>query len=338
MDQAEQEVATTAVVLPESVWQARETAHRTRVAAWTDPHLRRRADNEAHPVMDFLFTYYSHRPARLLRWHPGAGVVLAGAAARERLAWRGYCETPEGVALDPAEFTDGRRRTAEFVRALLAATAGREPRLACFGLHEWAMVYRLEPEQVRHSARRLRLGPAGTDEVVETQHIRCSHFDAYRFFTPDAVPLNTLRPTRDEQVANEQPGCLHAGMDLYKWAYKLDPFVPSELIADCFALAAEIREMDMRASPYDLAELGYPPIAIETPAGRAEYAGMQAEFARRGAPLRRRLIDVCDALLAWAGPTAQAPAATAPSPTAPALAPPVPSPAAPAPAPQAPTA
>ena len=127
---------------------------------------------------------------------------------------------------------------------------------------------------MRHSARRLRLGSAGTDEVVETQSIRCSHYDAYRFFTPDAVPLNTLRPTRDEQVANEQPGCLHAGMDLYKWAYKLDPFVPSELIADCFALAAEIREMDMRASPYDLAELGYAPIAIETPAGRAEYAAV----------------------------------------------------------------
>jgi hypothetical protein len=302
VDQAEQHLATT--VLPEPVWQAREAAHRARVAAWTDPHLRRRAANEAHPVMDFLFTYYSHRPARLLRWHPGAGVVLAGEAARERLAWRGYRRTADGVALDPAEFTDARRRTAEFVRALLTATAGREPRLSCFGLHEWAMVYRLEPEQVRHSARRLRLGSAGTDEVVETQRIRCSHYDAYRFFTPEAAPLNTLNPTRDAQVANEQPGCLHAGMDLYKWAYKLDPFVPSELIADCFALAAEIRETDMRASPYDLAELGYAPIAVETPAGRAEYAALQAEFARRGAPLRRRLIDVCDALLAWTAPAA----------------------------------
>ena len=311
VEQAEGDVVTapTPVVLPEPVWRAREGAHQTRVAAWTEPHLRRRADNEAHPVMDFLFTYYSHRPARLLRWHPGPGVALAGGAARERLAWRGYVETADGVALDPAEFTGARRRTAEFVRALLSATAGREPRLACFGLHEWAMVYRLAPEQVRHSARRLRLGSAGTDQVVESQNIRCSHYDAYRFFTPDAVPLNTLRPTRDAQLANEQPGCLHAGMDLYKWAYKLDPFVPSELIADCFALAAEIREMDMRASPYDLAELGYAPIPIETPAGRAEYAAMQAGFARRGAPLRRALIEVCDRLLAWSAPREDAPAA-----------------------------
>nr|WP_228563874.1 3-methyladenine DNA glycosylase [Catenulispora rubra] len=317
VDQAEQHI--TPLVLPENVWRAREAEHHTRVAAWTEPHLRRRADNEAHPVMDFLFTYYSHRPARLLRWHPGIGVTLSGDAARERLSWRGYTETPDGVTLDPAEFTEARRRTAEFIRALLAATAGREPRLACFGLHEWAMVYRLEPEQVRHSARRLRLGSAGTDEVVETQNIRCSHYDAYRFFTPEAEPLNTLRPTREHQIANEQPGCLHAGMDIYKWAYKLDPFVPSELIADSFALAAEIREMDMRASPYDLTELGHPPITIETPAGRAEYAAMQADFARRGAPLRHRLIEVCDALLAWPAPAEAA--ASAASPASPASAP-----------------
>ena len=34
-----------------------------------------------HPVHDFLFTYYSQRPAQLRRWHPGYGVALAGAAS-----------------------------------------------------------------------------------------------------------------------------------------------------------------------------------------------------------------------------------------------------------------
>ena len=28
---------------------------------------------------DFLFTYYSQRPAALRRWHPGFGVVLEDA-------------------------------------------------------------------------------------------------------------------------------------------------------------------------------------------------------------------------------------------------------------------
>jgi hypothetical protein len=90
----------------------------------------------------------------------------------------------------------------------------------------------------------------------------------------------------------EQPGCLHATMDLYKWAYKLAPATPSELLADCFALAADVRELDMRASPYDLSGWGYSPVPIETPAGRAEYAKAQAGFAERAAPLRARLLDL----------------------------------------------
>ena len=86
-------------------------------------------------------------------------------------------------------------------------------------------------------------------------------------------------------------------MDLYKWAYKLSPATPAELLADCFELAVDVRELDMRASPYDLAGLGYPPVAIETTAGRTEYARAQAAFARRAAPLRDRLIELAASLL-----------------------------------------
>ena len=54
----------------------------------------------------------------------------------------------------------------------------------------------------------------------------------------------------------------------------------------------------MRASPYDLAGLGYPPVPIETPAGRAEYARAQAGFAGRGgATARPARIELCDTLL-----------------------------------------
>jgi len=41
---------------------------------------------------------------------------------------------------------------------LMRATAARTPHFGCFGMHEWAMVYRLRPEQVRHAAWPLRLG------------------------------------------------------------------------------------------------------------------------------------------------------------------------------------
>ena len=155
------------------------------------------------------------------------------------------------------------------------------------------MVYR--DEGTRHPIP-LRLGQAGTDAVVEAHPIRCSHFDAFRFFTPAAVAHNRLQPTRETQPELEQPGCLHAGMDLYKWAYKLSPATPGELVADCFELAVEIRELDMRASPYDLRAHGYEPVAIETPEGKVAYAAAQRGFAERGAELRTRLLDVCDGL------------------------------------------
>jgi hypothetical protein len=134
--------------------------------------------------------------------------------------------------------------------------------------------------------------------VVESHRISCSHFDAFRFFTESARPLNTLQPRSDDRPDFEQPGCLHAGMDLYKHAFRLTPLVPSELVADCFTLAWEIRELDMRASPYDLADLGYQPVRIETPEGKAEYAAAQRGFAEQAAPLRLRLIEECDRLLA----------------------------------------
>jgi hypothetical protein len=190
------------------------------------------------------------------------------------------------------------------VHRLLTATAARPAQLGCFGMHEWAMVYRLDPTEVRHAAWPLRLGAAGTDEVVESHRIACSHFDAFRFFTAEARPRNTLQPGRDDRAAFEQPGCLHAGMDLYKHAFRLSPMVCSDLVADCFELARDIRVLDMRASPYDLSELGYAPVPVETAQGKQEYVAAQRAFAERGAPLRSRLVDEIERLLAVSGPGA----------------------------------
>ena len=81
-------------------------------------------------------------------------------------------------------------------------------------------------------------------------------------------------------------------MDVYKWAYKLSPLVPGELVVDAFELAREIRALDMRASPYDLSALGYDPLPIETAAGKAEYTAAQRALATRAAALRRRLVDI----------------------------------------------
>ncbi|GAB2750261.1 hypothetical protein GCM10027174_26110 [Salinifilum aidingensis] len=284
-------------VLSESEWRARQRAHAERVEQWTRPHRERQRRGEKHPIWDFLWTYYSYRPSRLERWQPGVGVALAGGT--EFLERSGFTELPEGVAVDPAALTAKRRETVEFVHGLLSATAARPARLGCFGLHEWAMLYRTRPGDERHAEWPLRLGHTGTDEVVESMRITCTHFDAFRFFTEQARPRNEFQLSRADQVRSEQPGCLHGNMDLFKWCYKLDPFVPAELTADCFDLAMRVRELDMRASPYDFRELGFAPVPIETAQGRAEYAHRQRAFAEEADGLRQRIIAACEEIRTW---------------------------------------
>jgi len=286
-------------VLAESTWRARQAAHERRVRAWTDPHQARAAGGEKHPVYDFLFTYYAFRPAWLRRWHPGPDVALAGEAARDFLRWPEYRATPGGVVtIDAGALPAHRREFVTWLRGMLGAMQTRPAFFGCYGLHEWAMVYRQTPAEVRHNAWPLRFAPDELARIVEAAPITCTHFDAFRFFTAPARPLNKLEPTRADTAQLEQRGCLHANMDLYKWAFKLVPFTPAELIADSFELARDIREVDMRASPYDLRDLGFAPIAIETPAGRADYEHHQRAFAARGEPLRARLVALCDRLLA----------------------------------------
>ncbi len=284
-------------VLDERVWRARAEAHAARVDALVADHVARRRDGVPHPVHDFLFTYYSHRPSQLRRWHPGYAVGLA--AGEEYGSLKGY-EVVDGVARVGESMLAERRDLVAGIHALLSATASRPANTGCFGMHEWAMVYR--SDEPRH-AHPLRLGREGTDAVVEAHRITCSHFDAYRFFTSAARDRNTLRPSSHDRPAFEQPGCLHAGMDLYKHAFRLSPLVPSELVADCFALARDIRVLDMRAAPYDLRDLGFEPVAVETAEGKRAYAAAQAGFAQRGAPLRARLVDACERLLTRSGET-----------------------------------
>ncbi|MBG6237773.1 hypothetical protein IWX78_000716 [Mycetocola sp. CAN_C7] len=274
--------------LPRAEWQARDDAHRQRADDLTADWRVRVQRGEKHPIEDFLFTYYPLKPGLLRRWHPGAGLELTDAASLDRATWRWYRTEGTGVTVDAAALLEARGSTVDFIEKLLSRTAARVSQFGCFGLHEWAMVYR--QGEHRHPVP-LRLGQAATDEVVESHHIGCSHFDAFRFFTPDAVPRNRLRPTREGVAELEQPGCLHAGMDVYKWAIKLGPLVPGEVLLDAFALARDIRWLDMRASPYDMAPWGAEPVAIETPEGKAEYVRQQRAFADRSNALRARVVE-----------------------------------------------
>lgn len=287
----------TAGTLHHIEWTRLAHEHAERADRLTAGHRARRAAGERHAIEDFLFDCYGTRPATFRRWHPGVGAGLEpgphGPAEHHTRRW--YSSDPHGVVrLDVGRFLADRGDAVHFIHRLLTATASRPAFVGCFGLHEWAMVY---GQRDRRHPLPLRLGQAATDAVVEAHRIRCTHADAFRFFTPPAVPLNRVQPTRATQTDLEQPGCLHAGMDCHKWAMKLGPAVPGDLALDCFELARDIRLLDMQASPYDLSDYGEPPVPIETPEGKAAYVERQRAHADRASRLRARLIDVCDVLL-----------------------------------------
>ncbi len=280
------------MILAPPQWRAALEQHRRRLEPWAGRRRRRASRGLKHPVEDFLFTYYRLSPAKLLAWHPGAGVALEPAPdLPAHLARPPYQAGPAGWRLEAEWMPPPARRQLGFIDRLLAATAGRRPRFACHGLHEWAMVDGLDPADVRHQGVPLRLPPRQLSEFLRSQRVECTHYDAFRFFTPSARPLNRCQPCLETRLELEQPGCVHANMDLYKWCYKLSPWIGGELLADAFELAVAARDLDMRASPYDLRAHGIEPIPIETEAGRRQYADSQQQIANQAQPIRLRLLE-----------------------------------------------
>ncbi len=280
------------VVLPVRVWKEREARHKQRVSTHAEEFVKRRAHGETHPVWDFLFTYYSFSPNKLTTWVPG---VLDSPSSILN-PQPSVIDSPETIPWEAPPLTERFRKEAAWIAQLCTNIIDKPARLACYGFHEWAMVYRQSAEKVRHSGYTLRLSPEELAAFIESQSLCCTHFDAFRFFTPEARPLNALNPSFETRQEMEQPGCLHANMDLYKWAYKLWPWIGSDLLADAFEVALFGRELDMRASPYDLADLGFEPIAIETAEGRLQYVAAQRELAARSEPVRKALQEAATRL------------------------------------------
>ena len=190
-----------------------------------------------------------------------------------------------------------RRPAARRPRGCCAATASRPPSYGCFGLHEWAMVYRLAadagaPRAAAAAARqrRHRRGRRGAP-------LRCTHVDAYRFFTPRRRRATRSRPTRDEPAArSSSPAACTPGMDLYRWAAAVRP-----------VRAGRAGRRLLRARPRDPrrrhAGLAVRPGRARLPAdprsrpprGGPSTCATSATFAEPGAVLRQRLVAALDA-------------------------------------------
>jgi len=290
-------------VVPEEIWTAWARRHRATVDALTTDHLERRRRGEPHPVVDFLFTYYRTSVGTAGRWHPGPGLLLEGAHRTERRTWRHYrhaqVDGRAGLVVDADSVLSRGGARLERNRRIAEATLSRPGATGCFGLHEWAMLYGTRGREIRHGAVPLRLSHERIDEVVRASTLRCTHFDAFRFFTEPAVPLNAHRLTRDDQPHREQPACLHAGMDVYAWVAAMEAGAPGELLVDALTAAFDAREIDMRSSPYDLSRWGLEPIPIETAAGRATFVAFQRRWIARSSALRRRYLAAAARVDAW---------------------------------------
>lgn len=281
-------------------WQAISDSHLAEARVFTDGPRFRRDRGEAHPVEDFLFRYYPFPIALLELWQPGVGFSLRFhdiEALPARFLGKRY-RTDGGVCeLDVGSISEKERERLSWIHSLLTATQGHAPNFACHGLHEWAMVYRAE--EIRHSSLApLRLTQGEIDSLVESRPIACTHHDAFRFFSKQALPLNRIQPSLDTRHENEQPGCVHANMDLYKWAAKSMPWIGSDLLLETFRLAVRLRDLDMRASPYDLSAWGVVPVKIETTEGRREYETEQRKLAEDARGLREKLIGSLARVLA----------------------------------------
>jgi hypothetical protein len=282
-------------------WQAISERHLAEARVFTDGPRFRRDRGEEHPVEDFLFRYYPYPIALLELWQPDIGVSLRFheiEALPPRFRGKRYRMEGGVCALDPRSISEKEKQRLTWIQSLLKATQDHTPNFACHGLHEWAMVYRAE--EIRHSSLApLRLPQAEIDALIESRPIVCTHHDAFRFFSKQALPLNRIQPTLDTRHENEQPGCVHANMDLYKWAAKSMPWIGSELLLETFRLAVLLRDLDMRASPYDLSEWNVEPVKIETPEGRREYETQQRQLAEKARALREKLItSLCHVLAA----------------------------------------
>lgn len=289
------QISRTYEILPKKEWVHLLSTHHLEVSNLIDDYLVIRSRGLKQPVMDFLFEYYSFRPSWLKKWSPGFNAALEYDTPDELPKIKAL-NVNDGLAyLDTSLLSKKKINSLRWILNLLKDTKDKRPSFGCFGMHEWAMVYK--SKEIRHNQIPLRMASKDLEKFVESRPLVCTHFDAFRFFSSEAIPLNKNQLSRESLNKMEQPGCIHSNMDLYKWAFKGFPWISSNLLFAAFKLAYKAREIDMKASPYCLLDFGYEPIKIETEEGRIEYYEAQKSIYQKSIPIREQLINNLEKLI-----------------------------------------
>jgi hypothetical protein len=105
-------------------------------------------------------------------------------------------------------------------------------------------------------------------------------------------------------------------MDLFKIAWRLQPFISPTILAEALTAALQARTLDVEASPYDVSDYvgldwnkdenktGMPlgtvrlgAVKIESEEGRKEYQRRQLQVMKRGEVVRAKLLRAYDHFL-----------------------------------------
>jgi hypothetical protein len=203
-----------------------------------------------HPIYNFIFIYFFFNQKILFQYSPGMNVEIEMESDIEQLASLNL--VPELQPIDPHSSHyfhisfQQKKITKKFLQrtlTLLKSVESKLPSFWCFGLHEWAMLYHSsqlpsstpKPSSSLFQSLPLRVTAQQIESLINpssssTQpsplpRLRCTHFDAIRFFTPSSLPLNAITPTPTRKTVHQfdQPGCVHVNMDLFKYGICLLP-------------------------------------------------------------------------------------------------------------------
>ena len=264
-----------------------------------------------HPIYNFIHKYYSYSLKQISFYSPGMNILLEEVHTKNDI---NHILSPDffnsidsnkslcnGMyEIERNNLSNKKRKKFERSRDILLRTSIAPPHFSCFGLHEWAMLAKGDGKENKHQTLPLRVPQNVIDKMVQSKGaLRCTHFDAFRFFHPDVTALNDVQLSRSNQLDTEQPGCVHATMDLFKYAYELYPLISADTLRDCLQVSLDARHIDMRASPYDCSTVEGvgDPIKIETAVGRKQYASEQEVLYKKSAPIRLELLRAYEAVL-----------------------------------------
>jgi len=278
-----------------------------RLARWSPAPAWILGDSDRMETLEELEAASSNKPSiSSADFVSRGGILLEGATIDDvgsNLHLRGAMPYSGGVLYSPFSFfdqPDNASKTSNpyvWYRSVLQQTLRAEPVLHCHGLHEWAMQYwppgaDPPPSQQYQSTLPLRVSQQVINTAVERRGISCTHVDALRYFAPAAGPLNHHGASleRSQQLELEQPGCVHAHMDMLKHILRLSPYCDPTLVQRVLHVAIQARTLDVAASPYDSTHYGVSVIPIETMEGRAQYRMEQQELMLKATPVRQDLL------------------------------------------------